>query len=122
MEIFTNPADLDITIGQAREGDKFAIGIFRGPGHRGKPLLTSQPFAVTAEEAVESIRELLEGIRQVMTKEFEDDASVFSRYLNPDHRTVDESKVLSAELIARIVEKLKQDRSASTYAMLAQTG
>ncbi|MEX0930500.1 MAG: hypothetical protein WDZ79_02350 [Candidatus Paceibacterota bacterium] len=119
LEIFTNPGDLVITLGQEEEGTKFAIGIFRGPGHNFKPMLTSQPFAEKHEDAVEAIREILESIREAMTKYFADRKSIPSRYLNPDGLEIDQSKVLNPELIARILDELRQHRGASTRKMLA---
>ncbi len=70
LEIFTNPGDLKIAIGQEKEGSKFAIGIFRGPGHNFRPMLTSQPFAEKLEDAVKAIKGILESIREDLTKDF----------------------------------------------------
>jgi len=122
LEIFTNPGDLEIIIGQEKEEAKFTIGIFRGPGHNFKPMLTSQPFAETQEDAVEAIKGTLESIREALTKDFADRKSLPSQYLNPDGLEIDLSKVLNPELIARILEELRQHRVASTYKMLAPAG
>lgn len=119
LEIFTNPGDLEITIRQKKKGSKFAIGIFRGPGHNFKPMLTSQPFAETQKDAVEAIKGTLESIRDAITKDFADRKSFPSQYLNPDGLEIDPSKVLNTELIARIIEELRQHQVASTYKMLA---
>ena len=120
LEIFTNPGDLEITIGQEKEGAKFAIGIFRGPGHNFKQMLTSQPFAETQEDAIEAIKGVLESIHEAMTKEFADRKSLPSQYFNPDGQEIDQAKVLNPDLISRILDELRQHRVAGTYKMLAQ--
>jgi len=122
LEIFTNPGDLEITIRQEKEGAKFTIGIFRGPGHNFKPMLTSQPFAGKLEDAVEAIKRTLESIHEVMTKDLADQKSLTSQYLNPDGLVVDQSKVLNLDLIARILDELRQHKVASTYKMPAPAG
>ena len=122
LEIFTNPGDLEITIRQEKDGAKFAIGIFRGPGHNFKPMLNSQPFAETQEDAIEAIKGVLEPIREAMTKDFADRKSLPSQYLNPDGQEIDQTKVLNLDLISRILDELRQHRVASTYKMLAPAG
>lgn len=122
LEIFTNPGDLEITIGQEKEGAKFSIGIFRGPGHNFKPMLTSQPFAEKLEDAVKAIQGTLESIHEALTKDFADRKSLPSQYLNPDSREIDQSKILNPDLISRILDELRQHQVASTYKMLATAG
>ena len=122
LEIFTNPGDLEITIGQEKEGAKFAVGIFRGPGHNFKPILTSQPFAESEEEAIKAVGEILRTVHGTITKEFENWASLASQYLNPDGQEIDQSKILNQDLIARILDELRQHRVASTYKILAPAG
>ena len=122
LEIFTNPSDLEITIGQSKPGEKFAIGIFRGPGHNFKPMLTSQPFAKNLENAVEAVRGILESICEASTKTFADGGSIPSQYLNPEGLKIDQSKVLNPNLIDRILDELRQHQIASTYKMLAPVG
>jgi hypothetical protein len=122
LEIFTNPGDLEITIGQEKVGAKFAIGIFRGPGHNFRPILTSQPFAEKLEDAVEAIRGTLESIREALTKDFADRKSLPSQYLNPDRQEIDPSKVLNQDLIRRILEELRAHGKASTCKMPVLSG
>lgn len=122
LEIFTNPGDLEITIGQEKKGAKFSIGIYRGPGHNFKPILTSQPFAEKLEDAINAVDEILQFVYQVTTKQFKDSGSLASQYLNPSGNSIDQSKVLSQDLIARILEELRVHRKASTYKMLAPVG
>ena len=122
LEIFTNPSDLEITVGQSEPGKKFTIGIFRGPGHNFKPMLTSEPFAENLEGAVEAVSEVLESIHEAMVKDFADRGSIPSQYLNPEGLEIDQSKVLNPDLIARILVELRQHQTASTYKMLASAG
>ena len=117
LEIFTNPSDLEITIGQSKPGEKFAIGIFRGPGHNFKPMLTSQPFAEKWEDAIEAVKGILELIHETITKDFTEKGSVPSQYLNPEGSEIDQSKILNPGLIAKILNELRQHQVASTYKM-----
>ncbi len=122
LEIFTNPGDLEIVITQDEESAKFAVGIFRGPGHNFKPIITSPPFVEKLEDAVEVIRKTLESICENMTKEFADSESMLSQWVNTGRLQIDKSKVLSSDLIGRILEELRQGRVASTCKMLAPVG
>jgi len=117
LEIYTNPKDLEFKIGQERPGALFAIAINRGPGHSFKPMLSSRPFFETAEAAAVAIGETLVAIHQRVTKDLEDQGSEISQNLNPDHVKIDPAEVLNLELIARILEELRQHQVASTYKM-----
>jgi len=119
MEIFTNPHDLEITVAKEGRSGKFAFAISRGPGHRFKRMLSSRPFAETLENVVFWTKVVLEGIRQTVIKEFEDNGSLLSQHLNPDGQTIDQSKVLNPDLINRIVNELRKHQTASTYRMPA---
>jgi hypothetical protein len=122
LEIFTNPGDLEITVGQEKEGTKFAIGIFRGPGHNYKPMLTSQPFAETQEDAIKAVEGTLHTVYEAIIKEFENRDSLASQYLNPDGRKIDQLNILSKELIVRILDELRQHGKASTCKMITPAG
>ena len=53
-------------------------------------------------------------------KDGKDDKENFlSGILNPDREAIDQSKILNLDLIARIVEELRQHQVASTYKMFA---
>ena len=119
LEIFTNPSDLEFTIGQREEGGKFSIGIFRGLGHAFKPMLTSEPFAETLEEAIKAVEGTLQTVYEAITEEFKSKASLASLYLNPEGKEIDQAKVLNQDLIARIIEELRQNRKASTCRIMA---
>lgn len=122
LEIFTNPGDLEITIGQEKEGAKFAIGIFRGPGHNYKPMLTSQPFTEIREDAIKAVEGVLQTVHEAITKQFKNSGSLASRFLNPDGQEIDQSKILNQDLIGRILEELRMHGKASTYEMLVPEG
>ena len=115
LEIFTNPNDLEISIGQEKGGGKYALVISRGPGHNFKIMLSSQPFAERIEDVVEAIKGILETIRQSIIGEFENNRSFLSQCLNPDEQTIDQSKVLNSDLINRILDELRQHHLARTY-------
>lgn len=120
MEIFTNPYDLEVTVGRTDKDSKFSIFMSRGPGHRFKILITSEPFAKKLEDAIKGIEEILGMVVQVMEKEFENRESIPSQYLNPDNQRIDRSKILTPELIEQITESLHKNKFARTYEMLAE--
>lgn len=122
LEIFTNPHDLEIIIGQGKAGDKFAFGIFRGPGHNYTPMLTSVPFAETKEDAIKSVEEILQTVHWAITNDFENRKSFVSQYLNPEGQEIDQSKILNQDLIARILDELRQHQRANTFDMFANAG
>ena len=117
LEIFTNPNDLEIIIGQEKKSGKYAIAIMRGPGHRGKMLIDSEPSIEKFEDALEAVKTILEGIQQFITKEFEDPKSFISQFLNQDSQAIDQSKALNPDLINRIMDELRKHKIASTYKM-----
>ena len=117
LEIFSNPRDLEIFVGKDRDSGKFAVCIFRGPGHDFKPLITSKPFAETLESVITKTEEILEIILQISTDEFCNKESLIARILNPDGQDTDQFDVLDHDLIVRIIEELRQHQVASTYKM-----
>jgi hypothetical protein len=119
LEVFNNAYDLDIMIGEQRNGNKFSIGILRGPNQSGRPVLTSEPFTEDFEEALRRMQTILTTIHETGMREFGDPKSMASQFLNLEGIAIDEAKILSLDLIARIVEELRLHRSASTYKMMA---
>jgi len=117
LEIFTNPSDLEIIIGQEKSSGKYAIAIMRGPGHNFKMMLDSEPFAENFEDALKTAREILEIIQQAITKELKDPENLVIQILNLDKQAIDQSKVLNPDLINRIVDELRKHKIASTYKM-----
>lgn len=122
LEIFSNPQDLYIFIGQKDGSDKFAFAISRGPGHNFKPMLSTTPFFETEEVAIDEIKKILEQVREAATKELEDEKSMASQFLKPEGMEIDQSKMLNQELIDRIVEELKKSKSVNTWEMLKGVG
>ncbi len=115
LEIFTNPGDLEIKIGRDLSSGKFSLGIFRGPGHNFKAMVTWDPFAETSQVAIEAVEEILTISRREITKQFRDKKSLPSEFLNPSGKKIDQTKVLSPEVIAWILAELRQKQVASTY-------
>ncbi len=113
LEIFTNPTDLQIMIGQEKNNGKYAIGIFRGPGHNFKPLITSGFVIESFKEAIEEIKKILESIHYTIESELKKKGSLLSSYLNPS----DQSKTLNLDLISRILKRLRQHREVDTAEM-----
>jgi hypothetical protein len=117
LEIFTNPRDLEFTIGQDRKSKKFGFGIFRGEGHRYKPMLTSEPFAPTLDDVIEIIKGILETAVKASISELENRSSIASQIINPDNVPINQLKVMDQNLIDRILAVLKRDQRASTCEM-----
>ena len=123
LEIFTNPGDLEIGIGQEKNGARrYCFGIYRGPGHNCKALLTSEPFAETKEIVIVEVGKILGIIHDVAMKELKNPESLISQFLNPDGQEVEPSRVLNSDLISRILEELRAKGCASTCEMLTPAG
>ena len=112
-EIFANPNDLEIFIGQENEQGKWAIVFERGPGHNFKLLLDTAPVFEKPEEAIVAIKNTLEIIVDAVTKEAED-PNGFIR-IDKEELIAHPENVLSARLIERIVADLEKDHVASTW-------
>jgi hypothetical protein len=121
LEIFTNPNDLEIVIGQEKSSGKYAIAIMRGPGHNFKMMLDSESSIENFEDAFRAVKETLETIQQAMTKELGDPENLVTQFLNPDSQVIDQSKTLNPDLINRIMDELRRHKVASTYKMKAVT-
>lgn len=117
LNIFTNPNDLEIVIGQETGGPRFGFIISRGPGHNFRPILSGSPFAKDAEEAIEKIKELLLRAHTFCTKELSNKGSIPSQFLNPDNDELVQDKILNLGLIEKIISELRLNRVASTYKM-----
>lgn len=109
VEIFTHPDDLQIKIIQEKDDNRYAIGIYRGPGNNFSPLIVSPPFTNKLEDAVEAVQERMEAIQQYMEKELANPASHLLPYLIPGR------EVLNQDLIDRICDELQQRHVANTY-------
>ena len=115
LEIFTNPNDLDISIIEDDNSGKYYIEFCRGPGHNFKLMLSSQPFTEKLEDAVKTVRETLEAVHLALIREFDEEESIPYKYLNSDNQPIDQLRILTPELIARIVEELQRQQMASTW-------
>lgn len=118
LEIFNHPNDLEILIAKKENSSKYSILIYRGPGHNFKMLLSTEPFTEKLEDAVEMVKETLEFIQMAVMGEYKNPESIASKFLNPDGRAIDQSKVLNSDLIRRIIEELRKNQIASTYKMI----
>lgn len=114
-EIFGNPADLHIVIGQERAGGKYAILFCRGPGHKFKLMLESEPYFDKAEDAVPFIKETLELVCDICAKDAVDPKSPLATMFPNMNRGADENGMLNANWIAWIVSELTEKNSADTY-------
>lgn len=122
LEIFSQPDDLAFTTGQDKDDTGlFAFGVFRGPKHNYKTLLTTRPFAKTKEELLEFIKKELEELCEFCKRKLKDPNDIISRILNPEQKELDESKILNQDLIDRIIAELDRNGSASTWEVLAQS-
>ena len=110
MEIFTNPHDLLIVIGQPKENGNYVFEICRGPGHDYKILLNTTPVFTKKEEVVKKIGEILTVIQEACKEELEDKKSVFHPIFGP----IDLAKVLNAEIIEHIIKELENKSFINT--------
>jgi hypothetical protein len=99
LEIYSNPADIEFLIAQS-EG-KHAIMVTRGPGHRFKPLLSTEAVFESRATAVTIIRSVLD----VALKEGK---SAFD----------DALEMLDQETIDHIIQDLQEQGSCSTHLFL----
>ena len=123
LEVFTNPYDLFISIGQEKDGGKYVFVIMRGPGHDFKPLISTTPFFGSAEDAVKALELNLNLMSMAARTAFANkkgDMEIL--LLLADHGLsggIDESNVLNPDLIKRIGVELRERRVAKTYEMQA---
>jgi hypothetical protein len=116
LEIFTNPKDLEISILQEKKGGKYGLVIItRGPGHDFKPLLTVGPFAEKFRDILKAVEKTLKQIQTAARSELGKMNSSIARFVNPDGKKIDESRVLNDRLVKRIMALLRKHKVASTY-------
>lgn len=121
LEINNHPDDLQVSIFNEKESDKYGIIVSRGPGHNYKLLISTSPFAGTIEQAIVEVKNLLTGIHSWATKELSDKDSVITQIINPSGQ-VDVSQTLNHDLIDRILGELLEHRVADTSRMFAVVG
>lgn len=95
LEIFTNPADLEFTVGES--DGKWGVLISRGAGHRFKPLLSTEAVFPERDTAIDAIRSVLNGAFEEGQRNFPSEPSM-----------------LTKELTNKILEKVKESGSCST--------
>jgi hypothetical protein len=113
LEIFTQPNDLEFSIGQ--KGGRWGIIITRGPGHRFKWLLSTKPVFESPKAATNVVHDVLESICQWATKELCDPATLAAQIINPEDQSLETAGVLTLEDREWIIRELEQHRVASTY-------
>lgn len=117
LEIFTQANDLQIIIGES-EG-KHAVVLSRGPGHRFKLLLSSEPVFDTRDDAVESIIEVLKFTCEKAKETLTDPTNILASIVNPANLSVEQMQnVLTDEHLRRIEEELRANGVANTYEMV----
>lgn len=109
LEIFTNPQDLAFTASPK------GLGIFRGPGHRGKPLITGRFDFKSVDKAAEEIGNILKAIISSAAQELKNPRSFAGSILNPEERPLEGAEVLTEEMVDKIVVKLKERGEAYSY-------
>lgn len=95
LEIYTNPADLEFTIGSS-EG-KWGVLISRGPGHKFKPLLSTEAVFTERDTAVQAIRSVLNSALEEGMRNFPG-----------------EQGMLTKELTEKILEEVARSSHCST--------
>lgn len=109
LEIFSNPQDLAFSV--STDG----LGIFRGPGHRGKPLITGRVNFKSTKEAAEEVGKILKAIIPIGRKELGNPQSLAGAIFNPEGRSLDNAEVLTEEMVDKIVAKLAEHGEAYSY-------
>ncbi len=117
LEIFTNPDDLEFSIGL--EGNKWAVIISRGPGHYFKLLLSSEHVFGSREAAIDKIKGELVFICEKGKEILGDSSNPAANVINPDNLPVGNMEVLTQERLEQIINELRANGMASTYKMAA---
>jgi len=76
LEIFGNPNDLDFMVWEDQPGKSYNLAITRGPGHRGK-LLISSNTPMARQQALDLIKSILDtsfSVGMVEIPKFDGDA------------------------------------------------
>lgn len=115
LEIFSNPRDLHVAVGET--DGKFAFMISRGPGHDFKPILSSRPFAENVPAVIGSIKEILESVCNYCRGALSDPGNTITRMLNPGGRPIDEVSVLTQSIIDWMVGEIALKNEVCTSEM-----
>ena len=114
-EIFGNPADLRIFLGQERAGGKYGVGFWRGPGHRYKILVESSPHFTKPEDAIAYIKKTLEEICEICTNDSADPNNPLTRIFGTIDQKANKDNVLNDDWINWIVKELTEKQYAHTF-------
>lgn len=113
LEIFTNPCDLVVAIGQ-KDG-KFSVFVSRGPGHNYKLMLSAEGIFESRQAAVDSIRQVLEFAAEKGKETLEDRTNPIAQIVNPGGRPVGEMNVLTQSAIDTLIATLATEDEARTF-------
>jgi len=115
LEIFSNPFDLEICVGEAKEKNYFAFVILRGPGHNFKLMLEGMKKADKVEEIISWVEKLLKLTVESSIKMFGEKNNPITQIFNANNEPLDKSAILTEKLIEQITKDLKETGTASTY-------
>lgn len=131
LEIFTNPYDLEIVIGEhVKDKTKYVVMITRGPEHRAKLLMTAELIGNKAD-AIKLVEELLLGFIKkgndlVFKVSSTSDAvpsveDFLKGATNPLNVSQDDPRVmniLTLQMVRQIKKELEKSGASSTYTWL----
>jgi hypothetical protein len=115
LEIFTNPHDLIINLLVNQASGEYRIEISRESSSNFRPLLTSKKFVASEEDAIGNARLILLLVHEEITQKYVNRHRLAFDYFEADKRTLNQSKVLTLELIEKITMELRgKHKRAST--------
>ncbi len=114
IEIYANPYDINAAINPKGESPKYDLAICRGVLENCKPLVvTARIFGTVAEAAMEAAH-TLEAVIDQIEADLKDERSLARTFVRTCGYSLDPTKVLSRDLIARLVVDLRNHRVANT--------
>ena len=119
--IFTNPSDLYFVVGQGEEKKEFGFAVMRGPQRRFEILLEGKPVFKSKEDAIESIKRVLETTYDWAVGELSTNPeSLIVAIMNPNGLPceailTDNPNIFSRELIELICFNLANFGQAQTF-------
>jgi hypothetical protein len=117
LEMCVNPKDLQITVTQQSNTEKYGIFISRGPLDFYRTVLRSDYFADSVDEAVQAAKEILVVAIEVGTHILEGRTGEFTACINPATNECHKFKLLDPNIITWIVEELTEHKRAATFLM-----
>jgi hypothetical protein len=113
MEIYTNPADLMVSINEHQGKHGFLLG--RGPGHYGKIMVECTPYFGTRQETIEYVKDLLTTLCSKVSEDLTKPDSLAAQLINPENKPIEELAGLSPSFIEKIVADLAAGKIAKTF-------